>query len=198
MAADYKIKYEQLKANFISTVQKSYALGLEAGLQQAQMQNLQQQASDAQAQLQALQNPQVDANGQPMQPGQDPNAPQDPSQNPNAQNAQQQDPNAQNAQPAQFGQSPDDGSGTELDNHLNELEGLVAKGEKPSLPELRKKIEEITGLRKAQKQPAKQAKQVESSQKQLLNSILKSWKQEAPKVSNSIADIIAQAEAKVK
>ena len=200
--ADYKQKYEQLKATFLSTVQNSYRLGMEAGINQAQQQNALQQAADATAKLQALQNPQqLDANGQPIagqpmagqgqpnqdgsqlsqldQSGQTPSSSQSP--------IGQQDPNAM-----------DEGQGTELDNHINELSNLVQKGQKPSLPELRQKLEQIQDLRKSQKQVKPPTKKIESSQKQLLNSILKSWKDEVPKTASSIADIIAEAEAKTK
>jgi hypothetical protein len=193
MALDYKHKYDQLKNTFLSSVQTSYKLGFEAGLNQAQLQNAQQQASDAQAQLQALQNPQqVDANGQPIQ-----NQPGQPASEQSGQISGQNGPVS--GQPSQMGQQPamDEGQGTELDTHINELEGLISKGQKPSLPELRQKLEQIQDLRKSQRQSKPQAKKVESTQAKLLKNILDGWKQEAPKISNSIADIIAQAEAKV-
>jgi hypothetical protein len=187
MALDYKTKYNNLKASFLSSVNTSFKLGYEKGLSDSQTQQAQQQAADAQAQLQAIQNPQgqLDANGQPM----DPNAPQDP----NAQPAQlQKDPSAMGQE-----QPMDEGQGTELDGHLNELEGLVSKGQKPSLPDLRKKIEEITNLRKSQKESLP-IKQVESPKKLLVKSILDGWKKEEVKSTSKLADIIADVEKNIK
>lgn len=183
MSLNYKHKYQQLKQTFLSSVQNSYKLGFEAGLTQAQTQQAQQSAQDAQAQIQALQNPQqVDENGQPIA----------------SQDQGQQVSQDQFSQSGQEEQPMEEGQGSELDGHINELSNLVQKGAKPSLPELRQKLEQIQDLRKSQKQKAPPAKKIESSQKQLLNSILKSWKEESPKISNNIADIIAEAESKVK
>jgi hypothetical protein len=61
---DWKLKYQDLKLKFMDAVDVSFRLGMEQGLQQAQVQQAQQQQADAQAQQAAMMG----------QPGQDPNA----------------------------------------------------------------------------------------------------------------------------
>jgi len=66
---DWKLKYQDLKLKFHDAVDVAFRLGMEQGLQQAQVQQAQQQQADAQAAQQAA------MGGQPGQPGEDPNAP---------------------------------------------------------------------------------------------------------------------------
>lgn len=61
---DYKLKYQDLKLKFHDAVDTAFQLGMEQGLQQAQVQQAQQDQAAAQAAAQ----------GMPGQPGQDPNA----------------------------------------------------------------------------------------------------------------------------
>ena|ERR1035437_6482099 len=98
---DYKLKYQDLKLKFMDAVDVSFRLGMEQGMQQAQMQQMQQQA-DQQAQQEAAMAGQ-DPNAQPGQEGQDPNA--QPGQDPSAQN------------------------GSELDQHIGQLESMLQKFE---------------------------------------------------------------------
>lgn len=65
---DWKLKYQDLKLKFHDSVDLAFRLGMEQGLQQAQVQQAQQAQVDAQAQQAAM------MGGQPGQPGQDPNA----------------------------------------------------------------------------------------------------------------------------
>lgn len=69
---DYKQKYQELKLKFKDTVDLCFRLGVEQGLQQAQIQQAQQQQADAQAQQAAMMG--QDPNAQPGQemPGQEP------------------------------------------------------------------------------------------------------------------------------
>jgi len=48
---NYKNKYEQLKAKYLSSVDTAWRLGFEAGLKEAQMDNATQQAQQAQQQV---------------------------------------------------------------------------------------------------------------------------------------------------
>ncbi len=66
---DWKLKYQDLKLKFHDAVDVSFRLGFEQGAQNAQMQQVQQQAAAA-----AQPQPGQDPNAQPGQPGQDPNA----------------------------------------------------------------------------------------------------------------------------
>ena len=72
---DWKLKYQDLKLKFMDAVDVSFRLGMEQGLQQAQMQQAQQQQADAQAAQQAAMGQQP---GQPGQEGQDMNSPESP------------------------------------------------------------------------------------------------------------------------
>ena len=103
---DWKLKYSDLKLKFLDAMDVSFRLGFEQGAQQAQVQQAQQAQADAQAAQQAA------AMGQ--QPGQDPNAP--PGQDPNVPG------------------SPDGSDGSELDQHIGQLEGMLSQS-KPGSPE---------------------------------------------------------------
>ena len=102
---DYKLKYQDLKIKFMDSLDVSFRLGFEQGAQQATMQAQQQQQADEQA-------AQAAAMGQqPGQPGQDPNA--QPGEDPNAQPGT---------------------DGSELDQHIGTLEGMLSQA-KPGSPE---------------------------------------------------------------
>ena len=81
--------------------------------------------------------------------------------------------------------------GSELDNAINELESLVAKGEKPKVTDLRKAVMNVVGIRKAQSNKLKSShkKVVVSKQKDLVNSILKKWENEANSKKSVTADL---------
>ena len=94
---DYKLKYNDLKLKFMDAVDVSYRLGVEYGLQQAQVQQAQQAQASAEQAAQAAQ-----MGGQPGQPGQDPNA-----------------------QPGQEMPGQEQSDGSELDQHISQLESMV-------------------------------------------------------------------------
>lgn len=181
MSVDYKQKYLMLKSELINATDLAYRLGMEAGLKEGQQQAQAQQLADAQAKEMAMANGgQVDENGNPIDDG---------SQDPNAEFGG--DPN----QMDDGSGMPDEGSGSELDNHINELQGLVQKGAKPSIPELRKKIQDIENLRKSQKnKPRLNNTMSVSNQKSLVNNILSKWNKDAQEVKSDIAKIVEEAE----
>lgn len=189
MQIDYKQKYLSLKAEFIAATDLSYRLGMQKGLEQGQQQAQAQQLADMQAKEAAM-NGQIDpATGQPIDPNAQGGAPgqpmpgQDPAGDPNLM--------------AQDGM--DDGSnGEELDSHIAELEGLVAKGEKPSIPELRKKLTELKDLRKAQKNKVTNGTKAVNTQKKFINNILAKWEQDVNEVKSDISQVVQEAEKLTK
>jgi len=82
--------------------------------------------------------------------------------------------------------------GTELDQHIGELESLVAKGEKPKVTDLRKAIKALSNLRKSKNQLKSNHKKVTvSKQKDLVDNMLKKWEKESSKtVMNDLEEII--------
>lgn len=179
---DWKLKYQDLKLKFHDAVDVAFRLGMEQGLQQAQVQEAQQQQADAQA-------AQAAAMGQ--QPGQDPNAPP--------------------------GQAPNDGS--ELDQHIGQLEGMLGQSQ-PGSPEqasLQKSLAGIKSIRNtlrqasdmyksekaiasiskalkpaytlskgATKNMSEPAKKALSMQEQIVDELMKSFKEEEEKASEAI------------
>lgn len=103
---NWRNKYEALKAKFMDSVDAAYRIGFEQGGQQAQMESMMQQQQQQADQMAA--------------------------QNNGAQEDPNQDPNAQQPQDAAQEQVPADSSnpqGSELDQHISQLEGMLGKGE---------------------------------------------------------------------
>jgi len=172
---DYKMKYLELRAKLLESSQVSFRLGYEQGYQASQQES-QQQA------IQSLSQPKIGPDGKPIQPndGQqvDPNSQQDPNANPSDPTQTSQGVNMQN-EVAKQGQevAPEN---SELDQHISELEGLVAKGEKPSLVDLRNTVMKLAELRKNQIDlMTKKQVQTGSSQKQFIKGILDKWDSES-------------------
>ena len=132
----WKTKYEDLKLRFHDCLDVSFRLGFEQGAQQAQVQQAQQAQADAQAAQQA-------AMGQ-GQPG-DPNDP----------NAQGQDPN-----------SPESPDGSELDSHINQLEGMLGQSQAGS-PEQAAFQKSLNGIKAFQKS-LKDASDLRKSEKAIV------------------------------
>lgn len=201
MSADWKTKYMDIRAKLKDATDVAYRLGYEKGMkdgtQAAQMQAMAQQQQQQAAMM----------GGAPGQPGQDPSMGGDPS--------------MQGGDPSQGGMPPegdpsqdpsqmegagapgdqemaDAGGGSELDQHIGELEGLVAKGEKPSVIDIRKAVQAIAGIRKAQKNVwAKKAEKIIPAQKKLVDDMLKKWEKEAKKPSEGLEAIIKEHGLKI-
>lgn len=125
MNVNYKQKYENLKAQYMNAVDTAFRLGFEAGSQQAQMDQVAQQAQQ-QAELE-----QAAAMGQqPGAPGEE--APQD---------------GAPGQEQAPMSEHPE---GSELDQHIAKLESMLGKSE-TSPEDLKKAFDEVKSLRKSQK-----------------------------------------------
>lgn len=128
---DYKKKYLELRSKYINDLDMAFRLGVEQGMQNAQ----QEQALDAQAQRNDL-DAQNAAGGQP-QPGQ-----------PGEQPEQSGSEEGSSEQPEQNPGMEAQGQGSELDHHINTLEGMLGKD---SSPEVQKSLQAILSLRKAEK-----------------------------------------------
>lgn len=107
---NYKQKYFQLKERFMSSVDTAFRLGIEQGMQQAQQQQMEQQAQEQAALEQAA----AAGQNQPGQPGQDGEAPGQPGEG-----APGEDQPPASAHP----------EGSELDQHINQLESMLGKSE---------------------------------------------------------------------
>lgn len=197
MSADFKVKYKELRAKVLESNDMSYRLGFEAGLKQAAQDNAQMQIQQLTQQAAAMQGQQIDpATGQPV-----PGAQEQPGEQQVDENGQPIDPTMQDAsmggQPMQDagGQPPMEemapGQGTELDMYINELEELVAKGEKPTVTDLRKAVTALADVRKAQKLKMKENKPaVISAQKSMVDNILKGWAKESTLTADNLEERI--------
>ena len=93
----------------------------------------------------------------------------------------------------------DEEAGSELDQHIKGLEDMVAKGEKPSVLDMRKAVIGLSSLRKSQKtKSTNKTAKVESAQKNLVDSILKKWEKESRTVTSDLEDIIKENGIKVE
>ncbi len=142
MAIDYKQKYLDIKAKFISSMDTSYRIGYEQGQKDAQLQNLQQQQEMQQQQMAAMQQQMM--GGMQQQSGQQ----EDPSaMNPEDQASQFED--AQNQEMVDNGVS-------DLEAGIAELSELLGKSESdkgaaaPLLEALAKSLKNINTARQAQ------------------------------------------------
>lgn len=202
MAADWKMKYLEVRGKLKEATDVAWRLGYERGMkdgtQQAQMQQMAQMQQQQAAMMGGGQP------GQPGAPGQDPAAGGDPM-------AQGGDPAAAGGMPPEAGgedpqmgmgspeEAGDASGGSELDSHINELESLVAKGEKPSVVDIRKIVGALAGVRKSQKNAfQKKTEKVIPAQKKLVDGILKKWEVENKKPSSELEAIIQEHGLKIE
>jgi hypothetical protein len=93
----------------------------------------------------------------------------------------------------------DAGGGSELDQHINELQGLVAKGEKPSVTEIRKAVTALAEIRKSRKNAfAQKVEKIIPAQKKVVDNILAKWEKEAEKPSAGLEAIIKEHGLKIE
>lgn len=187
MSADWKVKYLDIRSKLKEATDVAFRLGYERGMkdgtQAAAMQQMQQQAQMQQAMMQG---------GQPGAPGEDPSQGGMP---PGEEQGGEMPPGGDEAMmdgaaPEEMGDAQ---GGSELDQHINELEGLVAKGEKPSVLDIRKAVQSLAGLRKNQKNAwAKKTEKIIPAQKKVVDNILKKWEEESKRPSEKIEEIIKQ------
>ena len=198
---NYRSKYEQLKAQFMASVDTAFRLGYEQGAQEAQIEGIQSQQQQAQAEQQPAGAP----GQQPGQPGQEEAA--QPSQD-------------QSEQPEQEDmQESENPAGSELDQHISTLEGMLGKSEF-SGEDLQKALKEVKSFKeklaikkndKAIKSIAKSLKKKPafaignnashnlndvqknalSMQEKIVGDVMKSWEIEEQKASKNIFNILA-------
>ena len=158
-----------LKQKFMDATDTAYRLGYEQGAKETQMEMQAQQMAEQQAQQAAMQGAAgVDEQGNPVD---EMGNPIDPNQMP--QDGQEQ---MGDEMPADV----DPEVSAQLDDHINELESLVAKGEKPSIKDMRKVVEGLSTLRKSQKQKLnKKIEKRTSAQKNLVDNILAKWEKDS-------------------
>lgn len=182
MPADYRTKYIEMRAKFIEASDIAYRLGFEEGMkegQQAAEQAVQQQQMDMQAQQAAMQ-------GMPPEAG----GPENPEM------AAQEGQMDQLAPEELAGEDVE--SGSELDSQISELEGLVAKGQKPSVLDMRKAVESLSTLRKSQRdQWAKKRAKTISVQKKFVDNILNKWEKETKDVTEGLEEIVKESGIKL-
>lgn len=132
---NYKQKYQELKMKYMESVDAAFRIGFEQGAQQEQ-QNQMAQQQQQQAEMAAAQA--AGMGGQPGQPGQ-PDAGQDGQEI-----------------PGQNGAPGEESGGTELDQHIAQLESMLGQSSQPdasgedikkSLGELGKVIEDMKKLK---------------------------------------------------
>jgi len=188
-STDYKIKYLDIRAKLIEVQdvawRDGYEKGLKEGEQAAQQAALQEQQMMEQQMMQAQGGMPPEAQGG-MPPEAQGGMP------PEAQGGMEGEipSGMETAQPPM-----DEEQGSELDQHINELEQLVQKGEKPSVVSVRKIVEQLSGLRKNQKEKySNKVIQTTSSQKKLVDNILKKWEKESEKISSNLEEIIKENE----
>lgn len=186
---NWKSKYTELKEKYKSSVDTAYRLGCEQGMQMAQQQQMQEQ----QQQEQAMQQAAMAGQAQPGQPGQE-GAPQD------------------------GGEQPGDSAhpqGSELDQHISQLEGMLGKSELTGedLQSLKKSVEAlkfgiemqksnkaIKGIVSAINRPMNKSAQANLSQGQksaltmqqkIVSDIMSQWETQESNLSKSILDVVA-------
>jgi len=187
MSMDYKAKYKEMRAQLIKSSDLAFRLGYEQGMKDAQVENMQmqmqQQAEQMAQQAAMMQGGQPGQEGQPM--SEEEAAMQEQGGMPQDEQGMEQAPMEEEGQEMEPGQM------TELDSHINELENLVQKGEKPSVVELRKKVTDLSNLRKSQKAKVRSNKpQVASAQKKLVDGILKKWESESKMTAENLEELI--------
>lgn len=190
---NYRSKYEQLKSQFMASVDTAFRLGYEQGAQEAQMENVQAQQQQAAAEASAQQA------GQDAQPG-------------------QQDSPAESKESVPEGmQESENPEGSELDQHIATLEGMLGKSEltgedlQKALKEVKSFKEKITirkndkaikGIAKALKPVFAISKKANINlndtaknallmQEKIVSDVMKSWETQEAKASKDIFSVLA-------
>lgn len=189
---NYKLKYQQLKMKYMNSVDTSFRLGYEAGMKDAQADALAQQAQ--------------------QQAGVDPN-------NPEGMEGEE-------GQPGEEGQEGMEGEqgaeaapvqGTELDQHIGQLESMVGGGKDVKPEEIKKSLEKIKAFKMASdmrtnmkaiknikkamkpkfglgKQAASNlndnAKKALSMQESIVSDVMKSWEAEDARAKKDITKLL--------
>ena len=128
---NWKMKYNELKSKYMNAVDMAFRLGVEEGLKQGQLDSANQQLAQAQSQVQAQGAPGADPAGKPNNngasgtPDQGAAAP-DKSGAPSVQPPPVEGASPAGGAPMKESEHPD---GSELDQHIATLEGMLKKHE---------------------------------------------------------------------
>lgn len=145
---NYKSKYIELRTKYIADIDVAFRLGFEQGAQEAK----QQQAMEAQAQAQEaeLRMQEAEAAGMNGQPGQGgpPGAEGGPPGGPEAGGPPGQEGAAPGGPEAGGPPQPGAPQSSELDQHIGKLESMLGSS---ASPEVKKSLQDIIDLRKAEK-----------------------------------------------
>jgi len=183
---DWKLKYSDLKLKFHDAVDTAFQLGMEQGLQQAQVQQAQQDQAAAQAAAQ----------GMPGQPGQDPNA--QPGQDPNSPESPDGSELDQHIGKLESMLQKSDPTAPQTMELKKSLEGIKAfQSSLKQASDLKKSEKAIAAIGKAMK-PAftlskgatknlsEHGKKALNMQEQIVQDLMKAMDEESAKVSESI------------
>lgn len=198
---NWKSKYQDLKMKFMNAVDTSFRIGYEQGAKEAQAQAQADQAAQAQAQAQ-----QAQQQGMPGEEGE------------GQEEAQSQGDAPQDGNAPAPGGPPQAGGGSELDQHINTLESMVAKSELSAgdLQEIKKSLDGLKAIQqdklakaaikdiaKALNRPNKvwspqakanlnpSAKAAVSMQERVITDVMKSWDEEATRAGKDILSVLA-------
>ena len=183
LKTEWKQKYYDLRSRYMNAIDLAFRLGVEQGLKEAEMQNMQMQLQQAQEQAAAAAQmpPEADMPGgealppdqMPPEGGLEADAPPEGEVGPEGEMLDEE----------MMGE--EEGGEDELDQSIDELESYVRKGETPTLEKLAKSIHRV----KDTKQKVDTQKSLNQNRK-IVDGILKKWENESKKKTDSILDII--------
>jgi hypothetical protein len=160
---EYKQKYLQLRSKFIKAVDVAFRAGYEKGLKESKLLTLNQQMDTN--------------NGGGIDFNTNNTGVENRGINTSNDNNNIYDNNLENS--------------SELDNSITELENLVAKGEKPTVLNMRNAVMKISDLRKKQKMSVNQVEDSNKKQKQVVRSLMAKIEEEERKANeNSVIEKI--------
>lgn len=193
-ASIYKQKYMSLKQRYQTDLDAAFRLGYEQGAQQAQieaqMQQMQMQQQQMAAQQQAAMQAQM--GGQAGAEGGREMSPEEQAMMEAQGGGEQIPPEAMGAEGGQGQPMPEEmAEQGELDTKIAELEGLLSKGEKPKILDLRKVVTELSSIRKNQIESlTKKSNKIETKQRSVVKNILKKWSEESKSVTQDLDKIL--------
>ena len=184
-SVSYKQKYLEIRARLLESIDVAYRDGYANGLEKGEMQAQQQAQAEQEAAEAAM------MGGQPGMPGEEAAM--------MGEEAEGQMPGAPGSEMMDEDAGVPGQGGSELDESIGELEGLVQKGEKPKVSDLRKAVEKLSGIRKTQLSKTKsRQKKINSAQSQFVTSILKSWDHKTKDVTEDLENTIKENGFKVE
>lgn len=143
---NWKQKYQELKSKYMNSVDMAFRLGVEEGMKQSQVDQAAQDQADAQMQQEAMAggaDPNA-AGSQDQNNNGAPGVPQDPTGGEDRSGAPSAQPGAPAGVPMQESENP---QGSELDQHIATLEGMLKKNEDVEGFDAESVLKSINGLK---------------------------------------------------